>query len=57
MKLMKFSGNPVLKPNPEVEWESLIVCNPGVWYENDTFLCYTGRPGTMWSMLFVSVWR
>ena len=37
MKLMKFSGNPVLKPNPEVEWESLIVCNPGVWYENDTF--------------------
>lgn len=20
-----------------MEWESLIVCNPGVWYENDTF--------------------
>ncbi|UII20689.1 hypothetical protein [Fulvivirga ligni] len=29
--------NPVLKPNPNNYWEDLVVCNPGVWYENGTF--------------------
>lgn len=37
MKLKKDSSNPVLKPNPENDWESLAVCNPGVWYENGMF--------------------
>lgn len=37
MKLKKYSKNPILKPNPENDWESLVVCNPGVWYEDGTF--------------------
>ena len=32
--LKKYEGNPILKPNPDNEWENLAVCNPGVWYEN-----------------------
>ncbi len=30
MKLKKFSGNPILLPNPKNAWESAVVCNPGV---------------------------
>lgn len=37
MKLKKYKNNPILKPNPTNEWESLAVCNPGVWYENGKF--------------------
>jgi predicted GH43/DUF377 family glycosyl hydrolase len=37
MKLKKYSGNPVLEPNPNNDWESLVVCNPGIWYENGKF--------------------
>ena len=37
MKLKKFEGNPVLSPNPQNDWESLVVCNPGVWHENGRF--------------------
>jgi predicted GH43/DUF377 family glycosyl hydrolase len=37
MKLKKYAGNPVLRPNPRNDWESLVVCNPGVWYENGKF--------------------
>lgn len=37
MKLKKCELNPVLKPNEKNEWESLVVCNPGVWYEEGTF--------------------
>lgn len=37
MKLKKYVFNPILKPNPNNEWENLVVCNPAVWYENDTF--------------------
>jgi predicted GH43/DUF377 family glycosyl hydrolase len=37
MKLSKYSGNPILSPNPDNEWESLVVCNPGVWYEAGKF--------------------
>ena len=29
MKLKKYEGNPILSPNPENYWESLVVCNPG----------------------------
>lgn len=36
-KLKKNKSNPVLKPNPENQWENLVVCNPGVWYEDGTF--------------------
>lgn len=38
MKLKKYEGNPILSPNPENYWESLVVCNPGVIYDNGVFL-------------------
>lgn len=37
MKLTKYSGNPVLSPNPDNDWENLVVCNPGVYLDGDTF--------------------
>ena len=37
MKLEKFSGNPILSPNPRQAWESLVVCNPGVIHDRGTF--------------------
>lgn len=37
MKLKKFEGNPILAPFPGNEWESLVTCNPGVYYDNGTF--------------------
>ena len=37
MKLEKYSKNPVLSPNPKRPWESLVVCNPGVVYDEGTF--------------------
>ncbi len=38
MKLKKYEGNPILVPNPENEWENLVVCNPGVYYDNGKFI-------------------
>ncbi|MCL2127803.1 MAG: hypothetical protein FWH38_06070 [Treponema sp.] len=40
MKLVKFSGNPILSPNPENAWEDLCVLNPGVIYDeaNERFV-------------------
>ncbi len=35
MKLTKYVHNPILKPNPENDWESLVVLNPAVVY-NET---------------------
>jgi predicted GH43/DUF377 family glycosyl hydrolase len=37
MKLEKYSGNPILHPNPDNAWENLVVCNPAAWYENGRF--------------------
>lgn len=37
MKLKKFEGNPIIAPNPKNEWESLVTCNPGVYYDNNMF--------------------
>lgn len=37
MRLKKYEGNPILSPNPENQWERLITCNPGAWYENGKF--------------------
>ncbi|MBA6313414.1 glycosidase [Cellulophaga baltica] len=37
LRLIKNENNPVLSPNPANDWESLVVCNPGVWYEEGTF--------------------
>lgn len=33
MLLQRYSGNPILRPNPENDWESLVATNPGAWYE------------------------
>jgi len=33
MKFKKYEGNPILRPNPENEWESLCVLNPAVVYD------------------------
>ncbi|MCP4709588.1 MAG: glycosidase [Planctomycetes bacterium] len=33
MKLQRYSGNPILSPNPENEWESLVTTNPASWYD------------------------
>lgn len=35
MKFKKYEGNPILKPNPSNEWESLCVLNPAVIYDED----------------------
>ena len=37
MKLKKYANNPILSPNAENEWESLVTCNPGVFYDKGTF--------------------
>lgn len=37
MKLKKFHGNPILSPNPDNEWESLVTCNPGVYYDEGIY--------------------
>lgn len=37
LKLSKCESNPIFKPNEENDWESLVVCNPGVWFEDGTF--------------------
>jgi len=37
MKLKKYAGNPILSPKTENEWESLVTCNPGVFYDKGTF--------------------
>jgi len=37
MKLLKHHSNPILSPKMENDWEDLVVCNPGAWYENGKF--------------------
>lgn len=37
MKLERLSSNPILSPNPDNNWESLVTCNPGVIYDNGVF--------------------
>lgn len=36
MKLKRYSGNPILKPNPANAWEALVTTNPGAWYDPGT---------------------
>lgn len=38
MQLKRFEGNPILKPNPENQWENLCVLNPGVIYDEQSKL-------------------
>lgn len=45
MILKKYSGNPILSPNPKNDWENLVVCNPAAFYENGTFYLYYRAAG------------
>lgn len=35
MKLNKYEHNPVLKPNPQNDWESLVTTNPAAYYDEE----------------------
>jgi predicted GH43/DUF377 family glycosyl hydrolase len=35
MKLQRYAGNPILRPNPQNAWEALVTTNPGAWYDAD----------------------
>ncbi len=37
MKLIKSELNPILSPNKANDWEDLVTCNPGAWYEDGKF--------------------
>jgi len=37
LRLTKCKKNPIFSPNPENYWENIVVCNPGVWYEDGKF--------------------
>ena len=36
MKLTRYEGNPILKPNPVNAWESAVTTNPGAIYDDET---------------------
>ena len=36
MQLTRFEENPIISPNPEHPWESLVTTNPGAWYDEAT---------------------
>ena len=40
MKLQRYKGNPILSPNPNNDWESLVTTNPGAWYDAEQGLVY-----------------
>ena len=33
MKLVRWKHNPILKPNPQNQWENFVTTNPGAWYD------------------------
>lgn len=35
MRLKRYDGNPILRPNPANDWENLAVFNPAAWYDQD----------------------
>ncbi len=40
MIFKRYSGNPIIMPNSENEWESLVTCNPACIYEGGTFYLF-----------------
>lgn len=36
IRLNRYKDNPILAPDPANPWESLVVTNPGVWYDRET---------------------
>lgn len=35
-RLERFGDGPILSPKPDSEWESLVVTNPGAWYDQES---------------------
>jgi len=35
MTLQRFSGNPILSPHPDHDWEDLAVFNPAAWHDEE----------------------
>ena len=35
MKLQRYTGNPILTPHPDHDWENLVVTNPAAWYDKN----------------------
>ena len=35
MKLVRYTGNPILSPHPDHPWEDLAVFNPAAWYDRE----------------------
>lgn len=53
MKLIRFEGNPILKPNPHARWESACVCNPAAWYDGKKVsLLYRGAPDDAYHRIY-----
>ena len=47
MKLLRYAGNPILKPDPKLAWEGAYTCNPGAWYDGERVsLLYRAGPDT-----------
>ncbi len=40
MRLDRFAGNPIIEPIPGSDWEGLVTCNPGAWYEPEQGIVY-----------------
>lgn len=36
MKLQRYADNPILRPNPQNDWEALVTTNPGAWHDEDS---------------------
>lgn len=56
MLLKKFEGNPILSPNIDNQWESLVVCNPGAWYEMVNSIFIIGRQVMMKHIIYILDW-
>lgn len=40
MRLKRYAGNPILSPLVGSDWEGLVTCNPGAWYEPEEDCVY-----------------
>ncbi len=40
MNFERYSGNPILSPNPANEWENLVTTNAGVWHDEESGKVY-----------------
>ena len=59
MKLVRYTGNPILSPHPDHPWEDLAVFNPAAWYDRNAekFCCSIELPNRIPITGAISVWR